>query len=64
MVNDLEEDLTEQQIMQLIYGANGKSAEDKDKDTQKEKEKKEELVVTEAQFVNILSRELNEDKKK
>lgn len=25
VVNDLEEDLTEQQIMQLIYGANGKS---------------------------------------
>jgi centrin-1 len=61
-VNDLEEDLTDQQILQLICGANDKSLEDRD---DKDKDRKEqELVVTEAQFVKILSCELNEDKKK
>lgn len=30
VVEDLEEDLTEQQIEQLIFGANGKSIEEKD----------------------------------
>jgi hypothetical protein len=49
--------LTEQQIEQLIFGANNKSIEEKDS-------VKEELVVTEAQFIKIISRELNEDKKK
>lgn len=57
VVEDLEEDLTEQQIEQLIYGANGKSIEEKDNI-------KEELTVNEDQFINIISRELNEDKKK
>lgn len=57
VVKDLEEDLTEQQIEQLIYGANNKSIEEKDTT-------KEELVVSETQFIKIISRELNEDKKK
>lgn len=57
VVQDLEEDLTEQQIEQLIYGANNKSLEDKDLI-------KEELVVNEQQFIKIISRELNEEKKK
>ena len=30
VVEDLDEDLTEQQIEQLIFGANGKSIEEKD----------------------------------
>lgn len=30
VVQDLDEDLTEQQIEQLIYGANNKSIEEKD----------------------------------
>ena len=30
VVQDLEEDLTEQQIMQLIYGANNKTLEDRE----------------------------------
>ena len=49
VVQDLEEDLTEQQIEQLIYGANNKSLEDKDL-------VKEELVVNEQQFIKIISR--------
>lgn len=59
----MEEDLTDQQILQLICGANDRSLEDKD-DKEKEREKKEDLVVNEAQFIKILSCELNEDKKK
>jgi centrin-2/centrin-1 len=57
VVEDLEEDLTEQQIEQLIFGANNKSIEEKDNI-------KEEMTVNEAQFIKIISRELNEDKKK
>lgn len=57
VVVDLEQDLTEQQIEQLIFGANGKSIEEKDTI-------KEELTVNEQQFIKIISRELNEDKKK
>lgn len=49
VVKDLEEDLTEQQIEQLIFGANNKSIEEKDS-------VKEDLVVTEAQFIKIISR--------
>ena len=36
VVQDLEEDLTEQQIEQLIYGANNKSIEEKDSMNSKE----------------------------
>ncbi len=57
VVKDLDEDLTEQQIQQLIFGANNKSIEEKDSI-------KEELMVTETQFIKIISRQLNEDKKK
>ena len=57
VVEDLDEDLTEQQIEQLIFGANGKSIEEKDT-------VKEDLTVNEQQFIKIISRELNEDKKK
>jgi len=41
----------------LIYGANNKSISEKDV-------VKEEMVVNEQQFIKIISRELNEDKKK
>lgn len=51
VVQDLEEDLTEQQIEQLIYGANNKSIEEKDTMTSKE-----DLVVNEDQFIKIISR--------
>ncbi len=37
VVHDLEEDLTDQQILQLICGANDKSLEDRD---EKDKDKK------------------------
>lgn len=57
VVEDLEEDLTQQQIQQLIYGANNKSIEEKDT-------VKGDLVVNEQQFIKIISRELNEQKKK
>ena len=43
--------------MQLIYGANNKTLEDRES-------VKGELVVNEQQFIKIISRELNEEKKK
>ena len=49
VVKDLEEDLTEQQIEQLIIGANGGTIEDKESF-------KGELMVNEQSFIKIISR--------
>ncbi len=63
VVDDLEVDLTEQQILQLIYGANNLNIEDRDdKKEGKEARKGEdrEMTVSEQQFISILLRNLDD----
>lgn len=66
VVLDLEEDMTDQQILQLIKGAN-KNIDYSDSDQLKKddlKKGEEDPIVTKEQFIKILSRDLNEEKKR
>ena len=65
VVYDLEEDMTDQQILQLIKGANKNlDYTDGDDGNKGEKKNDEDPIVTKEQFIKILSRDLNEEKKK
>ena len=65
VVYDLEEDMTDQQILQLIKGANKNlDYSDGDDGNKGEKKNDEDPIVTKEQFIKILSRDLNEEKKK
>ena len=64
----LDEELTDQQIMQLIKGANNKDFEIEEKQDKKNKDDRKsilDLTVTKEQFIKILSSDYqNEQKKK
>ncbi|CAD8083807.1 unnamed protein product [Paramecium sonneborni] len=69
VIQDLDEDMTDQQILQLLKGAQSNTNELKemDKDGKKEKKQPEDeykIEVSEDQFIKILTRDLNDDKKK
>ncbi|KAM3130414.1 hypothetical protein pb186bvf_017513 [Paramecium bursaria] len=64
VILDLDEDMTDQQILQLLKGANSSQGEFKDmeKDEVKKEKKQQEdenkIEVTEEQFIKILTRDL------
>ncbi|EAR87875.1 EF hand protein (macronuclear) [Tetrahymena thermophila SB210] len=65
VVYDLEENMTDQQILQLIKGANKNlDYSDSDEANKGDKKNDEDPVVTKEQFIKILSRDLNEEKRK
>lgn len=65
VVSDLEENMTDQQILQLIKGANKNlDYSDNDDGNKGDKKNDEDPVVTKEQFIKILSRDLNEEKRK
>ena len=65
----IEEDMTDHQILELIFGANNKGYDQLSNVTNESSKKDKEVqphdvVVNKEQFLKILSRDLNQDKKK
>ena len=63
------EDMTDHQILELTFGAGNKNLEQLETVTNESSKKDKEVqphdvVVTHDQFIKILSRDLNQDKKK